>query len=60
MNNILLGSAEPHAELLRSVYPFAAGASLSAQVAGMRSCPTPDVPRRQGTALSAVAERPTT
>ena len=60
MNKTLLGSAEPHAELLRSVYSVAARAFLSAPVAGMRSCTAPDVLRRQGTALSAVAERPTT
>ena len=60
MNNTLLGSAEPHAEPLRSVSPPAARSSLTAHVAEMRSCTAPDLRRRQGTALSAVAEYPAT
>ena len=59
MNQILLGSAEPHAELLRSDHRFAARASLWAPVAEMRSCTGPDVLRYQGTALSAATTWPT-
>ena len=53
MNQILLGSAEPHAEHLRSDYRLAGRDSLGASVAEMRSCTGSEVLRRQGTALPA-------
>ena len=58
MNNATLGSAETYAERLRSDHRYPASYSLSASVAGMRSCTGPDTSHRQGTPLP--AERPTT
>ena len=58
MNQILLGSAEPHAEHLRSDYRLAARDFLGASVAEMRSCTGPEVLRRQGAALPATTAFP--